>query len=159
MTRCRGCPDFEFWIRRGGSLALPIWLGLPDGDGNSFNGVGSEAIEKAADHAKTGLSGGDSDANPPVFRLLGHVPERRHLLVLMLKAVGSDLAGQMRLLLPGDLGLRRQHFAQPLDNATDDLANAGLRDLVFVGLRPGLAAGDVDSLVDFEITFGGGNLG
>ncbi len=107
-----------FWIRIGG--------GLPGGDGDSFDGVGSEAIEKAADGAEASLSGGDSHAKARVFRLPGHVPEGRHLLVLMLKAVGGDLTGQMRFLLLGDLGLRREDLAEPLDDAADNLADAGL---------------------------------
>ena len=64
----------------------------------------------------------------------------------------------MYLLLPGDLGLRRQDLAEPLDDAADDLADAGLGDFVLLGLRPRRAADDVDGFVDFEVAFGGREL-
>jgi hypothetical protein len=111
--------------------------GLPDGDGDSFDGVGGEAVDEAADDAEAGLSGGQADADSRVFDVLSHVPEGGHLLVLTLEAIGSDLAGEMRFLLLGDLGLGREDFAQPLDDAADDLADAGLGDFPLIGLAAG----------------------
>src|SRR5437899_2198596 len=73
----------------------------------------------------------------------------------MLKAVGGDLAGQIELLLFDDLGLRWQDFAQPLDHAADDLADASLRYAVAVSQEPSGLVPDVDGFVDFEVAVGG----
>src|SRR5207248_3053296 len=102
------------------------------GDGEAFDGVGGPAGCDAADDAQTGLGGGQADANSRVFRVAGFLPEGRYFFQLMLKAVGSDLTSEIELLLFGDLGLWRKDLAQPLDDAADDLADAGLGDVVAV---------------------------
>src|SRR5438270_3475751 len=76
----------------------------------------------------------------------------------MLEAVGGDFTGQADLLLFGDLRLRRKDFAQPLDHAADDLADAGLRDVVPLRHVPGGAVLDVDGFVDLEVAVGGWKL-
>jgi hypothetical protein len=124
---------------------------LPGGDGEAFGGVGGEAVDETADGPEAGLGGGEADAEASVFDVLGHVPEGGHLLVLVLEAVSRDLAGQVDFLFLGDLGLGRDDLAEPLDDVADDLADAGLGDLPFVGLGVGGAAGDVDGVVDFEV--------
>jgi len=107
---------------------------LPNGDGEAFDGVGGEAAQEAADDAEAGLSGGQADADARVFDVLRHVPESRHLLVLTLEAVGGDLAGEMRFLLLGDVGLGRKDLAEPFDDAANDLADAGLGDFPLISL-------------------------
>ena len=107
---------------------------------------------------EAGLRRREADAEAGVFQLAGFVPKRRGFFELVLKPAGGDLPGQVYFLLAGDLGLRRQHFAQPLDDAANDLANAGLGNLVFCRLRPGRGIADMDGLVDFEIALGRGQL-
>ena len=55
--------------------------------------------------------------------------------------------------------MRRQDLAKPFDDAADDLADAGLRDFVKIGLGAGAAAGDVDGVVDGEVALGGRSAG
>jgi len=72
----------------------------------------------------------------------------------MLETISRDLAGEVGLLLFGHLRLRREDLAHPFGDAANDLADAGLGDLVEVGLRAGRTAGDVDGVVNLEVAFG-----
>lgn len=127
----------------------------PDGDRETIDGVGSEGVEPAADDAEASLGDREPHAKASIFGRFGFIPEFCHLLQLVLKAIGCDLAGEMDFLFFGNFGLWGENIGEPLDDPADDLADARLGDVVFGGLGPGRAAGDVNGVIDFEIALCG----
>lgn len=151
MVRC--ATHSQAWhglIQRG---LIRFGGGCPGGDGETFDGVGGEAVEDAADDAEAGLGGGEAHAESGVFGFLRHVPAARGLLELALETVSRDLAGEMGFLLLGDFGLGWEDLAEPFGDTADDLADASVGDVVQVGLGAGGTAGDVDGVVDLEVAF------
>ena len=71
-------------VGRGGGVILRRFA-LPDGDGEAFDGVGSEAAEAAADGAEAGLGHRQADTEAGIFGFFGLVPELRRLLQLYWK--------------------------------------------------------------------------
>jgi hypothetical protein len=136
-------------------LMHPTGVGGGVGLRGAFEGVGDEAVEEAADDAKAGLGGGEADAEVGVFGFAGFGPELGGFFELVAEAISRDLAGEVRFLLFGDVGLRRENLGEPLNDAADDLADARLGDFVLGGLGVGGSAGDVDGFVDLEVAFGG----
>jgi hypothetical protein len=103
--------------------------------------VGAEAGE--------GLDGAGLLAE--IFGIAAAVPVVLELLDLVPELSSREMDGEAFFFLDVLLRLHGQHFGEPVGDVGDDLADAGLRNLVFFGEAAGGEEFDEREAVDFEI--------
>jgi hypothetical protein len=123
----------------------------------TFFDVGGEGFDGAGDGAESGEGEDDAGLLAAVFGVAaGAVEVVLEELELVLELVGGDVLGEAGFFFQLGVGFDGQGLGEPLGDAFDDLADAGLGDFVLFGEPPGGHVIDEVEAVDFEVAGGGG---
>jgi hypothetical protein len=118
-------------------------------------GVGNEVFGEAGENAEAGLGHGDADGLAQVLGVMRGAPEGHHFLIDVQEAISRDFLGEADFAVFVDVAVWRDGDREPLNDAFDDLPDAGLGHAFHPGHFAGGNAFDVDTLVDFAVAGSG----
>jgi hypothetical protein len=127
--------------------------------GGGVPGVGEVAFDRAGDDAESGEVEGESCGLEEEGSVLGFPPEFHQFAVGMVQAISREVAGKLDLLFAREVGYWRQRFGEPVDDAVDDLADAGDGDAELGSGGAERNARDTHGFIDFEISLAGRKKG
>ena len=115
-----------------------------------------EGVDRAGEDAEAGEGEDGAGLLAEILGIAGAVPVDLELLDLVLQPFGGEVLREAGFLLLLQLGFHGQGGGEPVVDVMDDLADAGLGEVVFVG--EGAGGDELDEMVavDFEITRGRG---
>ena len=118
-------------------------------------GVGGEGFDRAGEDAEASQGGDDAGLLAEVFGVVRGVPEDPQVCELIAELVGGQVLGEAGFLLLLQFGFDGQSRGEPVADALDDLADAGLGNAVFLGDGSGGSELDQVHFVDVEVAGGG----
>jgi hypothetical protein len=121
----------------------------------SFSGVGGEGFEHARDDTEAAKGDDDAGLVAEVFGIAGAVEVGLQLFNLVLELIGGQVLCEACFFLLLEIGFHGEGFGEPMGDASDDLANAGLGNPVFFGDPASGNVIDKAEAVDVEVAGSG----
>ncbi len=153
VGRSRGRPEARPTVVGAGCVVLSAVGGIIEG---AVDGVEGEGFEGAGEGGKLGLGEHDFDGEVGVLHFAGLVPKAICLAVEMLEAISRDVLCDADAGGIVGFGLGGEGLMHPITDAFDDLTDAGLGDVEFVGDSAGAGGIDNDARVGEEVAGGRG---
>jgi hypothetical protein len=118
--------------------------------------IGGEGVEGVGGGAEAGEGEDGAGLLAEILGITGGVPEVLEGFDLVLELSSREEDGVAFFFFEVLLGFEREDFGEPVGDAGDDLADAGLGNLVFFGDLAGGEEFDEGEAVDFEVAGSGG---